>query len=233
MKKVEKPCLTNEKLPDIYSSKPNTNQMISKQSIADRNKIIDDYIKHLDQKNKNKNDISVSSEEDEKDPFSSKAMKNLKILKKPKNNLILPNFKRREKLKSESGSRNNYVSIPKQKTFNENSVKKNKRMPKNKNNSENNIMNKYIKGKKIYKGQLLNMNGVNNNLNSKWTTNPSTFNNYINYIKNNKNKNIDKFPNKIGFKINHIRLGKSMPSLFLHNCKLSLHLSCQMIAIVL
>ena len=204
MKKVEKPCLTNEKLPDIYSSKSNTNQMISKQSIADRNKIIDDYIKHLDQKNKNKNDISVSSEEDEKDPFSSKAMKNLKILKKPKNNLILPNFKRREKLKSESGSRNNNVSIPKQKTFNENSVKKNKRMPKNKNNSENNIMNKYIKGKKIYKGQLLNMNGVNNNLNSKWTTNPSTFNNYINYIKNNKNKNIDKFSNKNGFKINHI-----------------------------
>ena len=135
MKKSEKPCLTSEKLPDIYSSKPNTNQIISnKQSIADRNKIIDDYIKNLDNKNKNKNDISVSSEEDEKDPFSSKAMKNLKILKKPKNNLILPNFKRREKLKSESGSRNN-VSIPKQKTFNENSLKKNKRMPKNKNYS--------------------------------------------------------------------------------------------------
>ena len=204
MNKIENPCLTNEKLPVIYSTKSNNTQVVTKQSISERNKIIDDYIKYLDQKNKNKNDLSVSSEEDEKDPFSTKAMSNLKILKKPKNNLILPNFKKREKLKSESGSRNNNVSIPKQKTFNENFVKEKKRMPKNKNFSENNIMNKCVKGKKIYKGELLNINSVNNNLNSKWAGNPRAFNNYINYIKNNKGNNLFKFHNKKGFKISNI-----------------------------
>ena len=146
MSEPEKPLSSTERLPDIYSPK---NQNSSRQSIAKRNQIIDDYLKSLDQGNNNKQNDS-SSDEDDKDPFSSKNIKNLKPLKKPKNRLILPNFQKREKLKSESNSRNNKnKSMPKNIT-NDNFIKKNKKMQKNKNFSENNIMNKLIDVKTIH-----------------------------------------------------------------------------------
>ena len=115
MSETEKPATTEERLPDIFSSKNNNNQNSSKQSIKRRNEIIDEYIKSLDQKSNRKKELSISSDEDDKDPFSSKAIQNLKPLKKSKNKLILPNFQKREKLKSES-SRNTYIPNPKNKT---------------------------------------------------------------------------------------------------------------------
>ena len=128
MSETENPLSTSERLPDIYSNNNNNNQNSSKQSIAKRNQVIDDYIKSLDQEKNNKKNDS-SSDEDDKDPFSSKAIKNLKPLKKVKNRLILPNFQR-EKLKSETNSRNNKnKSMPKNIT-NENFFKKNKKMQK-------------------------------------------------------------------------------------------------------
>ena len=110
-----------EKLPDIYTSK---------QSIKQRNQVIDEYIKSLDQTGSKQNGVSLTSDdEDDKDPFSSKAMKYLKKIKKEKNKLILPNFKKRELLKNDSPSRNNNNNGNNllQDSFN------NKKMPKKKN----------------------------------------------------------------------------------------------------
>ena len=201
MSEPEKPLSSTERLPDIYSPK---NQNSSRQSIAKRNQIIDDYLKSLDQGNNNKQNDS-SSEEDDKDPFSSKNIKNLKPLKKPKNRLILPNFQKREKLKSESNSRNNKnKSMPKNIT-NDNFIKKNKKMQKNKNFSENNIMNKLIDVKTIHTEKLLEINNVNHNLNSKWTKNCiSTYNNFINLKKNKKNLNYIQYKKKNEVKVNHL-----------------------------
>ena len=66
-----------EKLPDIYSPR-----LISNQSIKARNEIIDEYIKSLDEKKEDskQNENSFISD-DEKDPFSSKNIKNLKHIK--------------------------------------------------------------------------------------------------------------------------------------------------------
>ena len=202
MSETENPLSTSERLPDIYSNN-NNNQNSSKQSIAKRNQVIDDYIKSLDQEKNNKKNDS-SSDEDDKDPFSSKAIKNLKPLKKVKNRLILPNFQR-EKLKSETNSRNNKnKSMPKNIT-NENFFKKNKKMQKNKNYSENNIINKYIDAKYNYPGKILEINNVNHNLNSKWTKNSaSTYNNFINLQKNKKNFNFIQSKNKKELKMNSI-----------------------------
>ena len=202
MSQTEQPLEISERLPDIFSSKLNNNQYSSRQSIEKRNQVIDDYLKSLDQKSKNKNDLSISSSEDEKDPFSSKAIKNLKPIKKPKNQLILPNFKKRERLKKEKASRNN-TSIPKNKTLNESTPKKIKKMPKNKNLSENNIMNKIISEKNNYMGKVKNMNAKNNKLNSKWTTSSSTYKDYINFAKN-WNYNLNKIKYKNKFKLSNI-----------------------------
>ena len=64
---------TEEKLPNIYSSLNNNNTQ-TKQSISRRNEIIDEYILSMEKKEKGINEISLTSEEDEKDPFSSKAI---------------------------------------------------------------------------------------------------------------------------------------------------------------
>ena len=209
MSETENPLSTSERLPDIYSNNnnKNNNENSFRQSIARRNQVIDDYIKSLDQEKNNKQD--TSSEEDDKDPFSSKAIKNLKPLKKVKNRLILPNFQR-EKLKSEMNSRNNKnKSMPKnvnKNITNENIFKKNKKMQKNKNYSENNIMNKYTRDIKFnHPGKILEINNVNHNLNSKWTKNSaSTFNNFINLQKNKKNFNFVQFKNKSELKMNSL-----------------------------
>ena len=68
---------TEEKLPNIYST-INSNNSQSKQSILRRNEIIDEYILSLDKKENGIHEISGASEEDDKDPFSSKTIKNLK-----------------------------------------------------------------------------------------------------------------------------------------------------------
>ena len=193
MSETEKPATTEERLPDIFSSKSNNNQNSSKQSIKRRNEIIDEYIKSLDQKSNRKKELSISSDEDDKDPFSSKAIQNLKPLKKSKNKLILPNFQKREKLKSES-SRNTNIPNPKNKTTDENHEQKNKKMIKKKNYSDNNIMNNCVEEKNVFTGKILNINGVNNNLNSKWVISQSVYNNYNNF--DNQNCNLYKFQNK-------------------------------------
>ena len=188
-----------EKLPDIYTSK---------QSIKQRNQVIDEYIKSLDQTGSKQNGVSLTSDdEDDKDPFSSKAMKYLKKIKKEKNKLILPNFKKRELLKNESPSRNNNNNgnnLP-QDSFN------NKKMPKKKNFSDNNIIQKNENN--AYMG-MLNINGINNDLNSKWTTSSSTYNNYIYFSKNNpKNTNCNLFkPNNVNnnkLKTNNININNN------------------------
>ena len=99
MSETENPLSTSERLPDIYSNNnnKNNNENSYRQSIARRNQVIDDYIKSLDQEKNNKQE--TSSEEDDKDPFSSKAIKNLKPLNKNKNKLILPNFEKRKYIK--------------------------------------------------------------------------------------------------------------------------------------
>ena len=193
-----------EKLPNIYSSTNSNNNSKTNQSILRRNEIIDEYIQSMDKKEKGLNEISLTSEEDDKDPFSSKAIKNLKPIKKEINKLILPNFAKREKLKSESSFR--------KKNFKANiNIKKNNQDNENKANnvSEKNIFNKIIKNKNSpenniygnnnsYFGNFLNNNNVNNNLNSKWTSSSNTYNNYINYANHkifNKNKNKFKINN--------------------------------------
>lgn len=202
---TDQPFSISERLPDIFSSKINNNQNPSSQSIEKRNQVIDDYLKSLDQKGTKKNELSVTSSEDEKDPFSSKAIQNLKPIKKPKNKLILPNFKKRERLKKEKASRNN-TSIPKNKTLNDDTPKKIKKMPKNKNLSDNNITNKIISEKSSYMGKIKNMNKKNIKQNSKWTTSSSTYNDYINFAKN-WNYNLNKMKSKNNFKLSQINNG--------------------------
>ena len=150
-----------EKLPDIYSSKNMNAKSFYEQSIKERNEIIDEYIKSLDEKKggSKQNEMSYISDDD-KDPFSSKNIENLKQIKSAKNKLILPNFKgEMEKNKSYS--------------------KGNKSLKKKKNYSENNIINRANK-----KG----INEINNNINSKWVTCSSSYTNYLNHSKkNNKN----------------------------------------------
>ena len=149
-----------EKLPDIYSPK-----LISNQSIKERNEVIDEYIKSLDEKKEeNKQNDNSFISDDDKDPFSSKNIKNLKPIKQMKNRLILPSFKKRESTKSHSFSK-----------------KENKKLKKKKNYSENNIIQKIPD-----KGKFsANLKGINNNINSKWITCTSSYTNYINnFVKN-------------------------------------------------
>ena len=89
---------------------------------------------------------------------------------------------------------------------NENILKKNKKMQKNKNFSENNIMNKYTQYIKFnHPGKILEINNVNHNLNSKWTKNSaSTFNNFINLQKNKKNFNFIQSKNKRELNMNNL-----------------------------
>ena len=162
--------MTNmEKLPDIYNSNNNQNnqnsKIITKQSIKQRNDIIDEYIKRLDDKNDRKqNDNSSFNSDDEKDPFSPSSLKKIKSIKK----LILPNFNKRENVKSESSSKK--------------CVKKLRR--KNNNNSDSNIIYKHKNEEKMPK-----IKGINNLKNSKWSTSSSNYINYINRFKKN-NDNI-------------------------------------------
>ena len=67
-------------------------------------------------------------------------------------------------------------------------------MIKKKNNSDNNIMNNCVEEKNVFTGKILNINGVNNNLNSKWVISQSVYNNYNNF--DNQNCNLYKFQNK-------------------------------------
>ena len=156
-----------EKLPNIYSPKNyqyNQNKnIISKQSIKQRNDVIDEYIKSLDNKNERKqNENSLSNSEDDKDPFSPTSLKRVKAIKK----LILPNFKKRENIKSQSST-----------------TKGSKKLKKKNNNSDNNIINKYRKDARIP-----NIKGVNNLLNSKWSTSSSNYINYMNHSRKNDDK---------------------------------------------
>ena len=166
--------MTNkEKLPDIYSTK-----LASDQSIKQRNEVIDEYIKSLENNKveSKQNEVSAISE-DEKDPFSNDNIKNLKPIKSSKNKLILPNFKKRENIKSHSSSYQ----------------KQNKYLKQKKNYSESNIH-------RIHKDERLpSHKEINNNLNSKWSTCSSSYTNYINFYKkntkNNANCNLFKFRN--------------------------------------
>ena len=177
----------NENLPNIYSS---TNSQ-TKQSIIKRNEIIDEYILSLDKKTNGNNEISLTSEEDDKDPFSSNVIKNLKPIKKEKNKLILPNFAKREKLKSESNfkEKNNIQNNNNQAAHKNNTSEKDqhsqhshRKMSKTKNYSENNIYG----NNNIYLPNFLN----NNCSNSKWALSSKyTYSNYINFS-NNTNNNI-------------------------------------------
>jgi len=188
---------TEEKLPNIYSSS-NNNYSQTKQSISRRNEIIDEYILSMEKKEKGINEISLTSEEDDKDPFSSKAIKNLKPIKKDKNKLILPHFDKRKKLSessrnsnlkenSNSYSNNNNQNNPKN-NLSDKELHIHTKISKNKNFSENNIYG----NNNAYLGKFLNNN--NSNLNSKWTSS-NTYNNYINshnynnIFQKNKNKN--------------------------------------------
>ena len=151
-----------EILPNIYSPKNYQNN----QSIKERNDIIDEYIKRLDDKNERKqNDNSSFVSDDDKDPFSPASLQKIKSIKK----LILPNFKKRENIKSESET---------------SSKKRLQRLrKKNNNNSDNNIINKHKKEERMQ-----NILGVNNKLNSKWSTSSSNYINYINHSKKNSDK---------------------------------------------
>ena len=167
--------MTNkEKLPDIYSTK-----LASDQSIKQRNEVIDEYIKSLENnKGESKqNEVSAISE-DEKDPFSNDNIKNLKPIKSSKNKLILPNFKKRENIKSHSSSYQ----------------KQNKYLKQKKNYSESNIIHRIQKEERLPSHKE-----INNNLNSKWSTCSSSYTNYINFYKkntkNNANCNLFKFRN--------------------------------------
>ena len=136
MSEKETPLPNTERLPELYYNNinNNNNQNIHKQTIEERNKVIDDYLNSLEQIGNKKNEISSSSE-DEKDPFSSKALKNLKPLKKSSNKLILPNFRKKLDIKNEIDKRNN-TSMPKNKVIEENISKKTKKMTRNKNLSD-------------------------------------------------------------------------------------------------
>ena len=167
--------MTNkEKLPDIYSTK-----LASDQSIKQRNEVIDEYIKSLENNKveSKQNEVSAISE-DEKDPFSNDNIKNLKPIKSSKNKLILPNFKKRENIKSHSSSYQ----------------KQNKYLKQKKNYSESNIIHRIHKDERLPSHKE-----INNNLNSKWSTCSSSYTNYINFYKkntkNNANCNLFKFRN--------------------------------------
>ena len=159
----------NEKLPDIYATTKNkqNTKVITKQSIKQRNAIIDEYIKSLDNKGESKqNEISFNYES-EKDPFFSANIKDLKYVKTTKNKLALPKFKKREYAKSKSLTNN-----------------ENKRLKKKKNYSDGNIFRRIPK-----KVKLNDSAGTNTNINSKWKTSSNIYNNYINYSYHN-DKNI-------------------------------------------
>ena len=155
--------MTNkEKLPDIYSTK-----LASDQSIKQRNEVIDEYIKSLENNKGESKQHEVSAiSEDEKDPFSNDNIKNLKPIKSSKNKLILPNFKKRENIKSQSST-----------------TKGSKKLKKKNNNSDNNIINRHRKDVRIP-----NFKGVNNLLNSKWSTSSSNYINYMNHSRKNDDK---------------------------------------------
>ena len=183
-----------EKLPNIYSS-VNNSYYQSNQTIQRRNQIIDEYILNMDKKENGLNEFSLTSEEDDKDPFSSKAIKNLKPIKKEKNRLILPIFEKRKKLKSESTKKyKNFKENNNSNSDNSNinqidksEKEKHIRMSKNKNYSENNIYGN---------NNLCNIfNNKNNNLNSKWISSYNKDNNYL------FNKNKEKLSNNSEGKI--------------------------------
>ena len=185
MSEKETPFSNTERFPDLFYNS-NNNQNITKQTIEERNKVIDDYLNSLEQIGVKKNEISSSSE-DEKDPFSSKALKNLKPLKKSSNKLILPNFRKKLDIKNEIDKRNN-TSMPKNKIIEEKISKKNKKMTRNKNLSDNNMLQKIVEGKLQYMNKPINANKKNNkNAKSKWTISSNTFNEYISFSKKNKN----------------------------------------------
>ena len=205
MSEKETPLPNTERLPELYYNNinNNNNQNIHKQTIEERNKVIDDYLNSLEQIGVKKNEISSSSE-DEKDPFSSKALKNLKPLKKSSNKLILPNFRKKLDIKNEKDKRNN-TSMPKNKIIEENISKKTKKMTRNKNLSDNNMLQKIVEGKLQYMNKPINANKKNNkNAKSKWTISSNTFNEYISFSKKNKNCNLYKNKNINEIKFSHI-----------------------------
>ena len=205
MSEKETPLPNTERLPELYYNNinNNNNQNIHKQTIEERNKVIDDYLNSLEQIGAKKNEISSSSE-DEKDPFSSKALKNLKPLKKSSNKLILPNFRKKIDIKNEIDKRNN-TSMPKNKIIEENISKKTKKMTRNKNLSDNNMLQKIVEGKLQYMNKPINANKKNNkNAKSKWTISSNTFNEYISFSKKNKNCNLYKNKNINEIKFSHI-----------------------------
>lgn len=174
-------------LPNIYSSSNSNNISEINQNILRRNEIIDEYIKSIDKKAEGVNEISVTSEEDDKDPFS---LKNLKPIKRENNKFTLPNFAKREKLKSESSSRKKIGKDKKNNTLGSNTL-----TIKEKNYSENNING----NTNPYFGKFCN-NNVNDNLNSKWASSNNTYKNYMNHAKYNiylkiSNKNKMSNPN--------------------------------------
>ena len=205
MSEKETPLPNTERLPELYYNNinNNNNQNIHKQTIEERNKVIDDYLNSLEQIGVKKNEISSSSE-DEKDPFSSKALKNLKPLKKSSNKLILPNFRKKLDIKNEIDKRNN-TSMPKNKIIEENISKKTKKMTRNKNLSDNNMLQRIVEGKLQYMNKPINANKKNNkNAKSKWTISSNTFNEYISFSKKNKNCNLYKNKNINEIKFSHI-----------------------------
>ena len=201
-----------EKLPIIYPqvNYNNNNQNIkNNDAISRRNEIIDEYILNMDNKSNGMNEISMTSEEDEKDPFSAKAIKNLKPIKKNNNNkLILPNFAQREKLKSEQSKRlskskfnekfiydyNNKQEIEcisNTKTCSKNNDKKNKnnffdtkKCASNPNYEVPNILNKKEESNNNSKSNSLNICPNNNN---KWENSATKYyNNYLKSFRGNK-----------------------------------------------
>ena len=199
-----------EKLPNIY---PQVNHNINNQNIKNndailrRNEIIDEYILNMDNKTEGVNEISLTSEEDDKDPFSSKAIKNLKPIKKNNNNkLILPNFAQREKLKSERSKRlpkskfnekfiydyNNKQEIEcisNTKPFSKNNDIKNKnnffdtkKCASNPNYEVPNILNNKEKSNNNSNNTTSNTVNIYPNNNSKWENSASKY--YNNYLKN-------------------------------------------------
>ena len=209
MSEKETPLPNTERLPELYYNNinNNNNQNIHKQTIEERNKVIDDYLNSLEQIGVKKNEISSSSE-DEKDPFSSKALKNIKPLKKSSNKLILPNFRKKLDIKNEIDKRNN-TSMPKNKIIEEKISKKTKKMTRNKNLSDNNMLQKIVEGKLQYMNKPINANKKNNkNAKSKWTISSNTFNEYISFSKKNKNCNLYKNKN-----INEIKFSRINNSL--------------------
>ena len=184
--------MKSKNLPNIYSSSNSNNISEINQNILRRNEIIEEYIKSIDKKTNGFNEISETSEEDDKDPFS---LKNLKPIKRESNKLILPNFAKREKLKSESSSRKKIGKEKKNNTLVSNTltISPKNDISKNKNYSENNING----NTSPYFGKFYN-NNINDNLNSKWASSNNTYKNYINHVKYNiylKNSNKYKMNN--------------------------------------